>query len=380
VNNLVKSSPGHNRDNARSITPKQCEEQTRVFLRELGRGLPGDERVMVGYASEVTTKQEPGKPRHAGWWPEPYKEGKYIKGESNAYVCISSSIKTLNPRTGEMRFWREEASFGHGLALLIDDIAADEGAGLGSKGTLTLNDFIKVLPPTALVETSPGNHQVFYMLDKPEPNREKFKAFLYAFAAHVLKDGGDRTVKDVSRYGRMPCGVNGKRLEPDGPYRYPTIDAKGRTVPFRVSLKAADYSKRYSVAAIAAAFGVTIRLPKPKPELTEAFDGSEFKINEKWLEMAVKTLSATQGELREKASGGYRIVCPWGHKHSGGQGSDDAYIRGPKEGTDVDFVFHCSHNVCDNDHKRKWADFVDEVVMPDIIEELESINKRNSGK
>jgi hypothetical protein len=42
------------------------------FLRELGRGIPADERVMAGYAEEATVqKDSTGKRVNAGWWPVP---------------------------------------------------------------------------------------------------------------------------------------------------------------------------------------------------------------------------------------------------------------------------------------------------------------------
>ncbi|APD20749.1 hypothetical protein [Pseudomonas phage PA5] len=57
--------------------------QAEEFLRELGRGIPDDERVMVGYAEEATVQtDENGRKLNAGWWPVPWKEGKYINSRS----------------------------------------------------------------------------------------------------------------------------------------------------------------------------------------------------------------------------------------------------------------------------------------------------------
>jgi hypothetical protein len=213
---------------------------------------------MAGYAEEATVQQDAtGKKVNAGWWPVPYKEGKYINANANAYACISSSIKTPNPKTGDMRYWRGEASFGHGLALMVDDI----GHGKGSKGGLDLGHFMAILAPTAVVETSPNNFQLWYFLDAPEPSLVRFKAFLTSFVAMVLKKGGDNTIKDVSRYGRMPIGINNKRHGPDGDYKYQVQDAKGRMVPWDVQLVAADYRNRYSMEEIARAFNFEIIMP-----------------------------------------------------------------------------------------------------------------------
>ena len=133
------------------MNQRERMERAEEFLRELGRGIPEHERLIAGYASEVTVQtDETGKKKNAGFWPVPYAPGKYIDANKNCYVCISSSIKTPNNK-GEMRYWRGEASFGHGLALMVDDI----GSGIGSKGSFSLDHFYSILPPTAVVETAP---------------------------------------------------------------------------------------------------------------------------------------------------------------------------------------------------------------------------------
>lgn len=227
------------------------------FLREFGRGTKPDERLILAYPKEATVQtDEKGKKINSGFWPLPYKEGNYIRTESNAYVCISSSIKTPNPKTGELRYWRGEASFARGHGFFIDDV----GNGLGSKGDLLLSDIKERLPPTAVVETSPGNYQCWYFFDEPVTEMAYFKAFLNCFVEFVLEGaGGDVTIKDIARYGRMPIGINNKRLK-DGTYKY--TDEKGN--PFRVRLIESDYSKRYSIPEISSAFKFDVIIPKEK--------------------------------------------------------------------------------------------------------------------
>jgi hypothetical protein len=354
---------------------KQTLASAEEFLRELGRGLPEDERIMAGYAEEATVQTDAtGKKLNAGWWPVPYKEGKYINANANCYVCISSSIKTPNPKTQEMRYWRGEASFGHGMALMVDDI----GNGKGSKGGLDLLHFYEILKPTAVVETSPGNFQLWYFLDAPESHMIRFKAFLTCFVTHVLKKGGDSTIKDISRYGRMPIGINNKRHGPNNEYKYPVIDERGKTVPYQVEIRDANYERRYSIEGIAHAFGFEIVMPvKREIEVNE----DEYKYDVVWLRMAEKILSATGmgegtgGEVVLNMSGKYRIRCPWGDQHSNGD-PYGAYFRGPIPGADVEFVFGCGHDGCRKMHKRTWAAFVDEIVMTKIVADLETINRQ----
>lgn len=353
------------------MTPAERVRQAEQFLAELGRGIPVDERVMVGYAKEATVQTDAtGKKQNAGWWPKSYKPGGYLDANANCYACISSSIKTPNPKTGELRYWRGDASFGHGLALMVDDI----GTGKGSKGKIGLDDICSVLQPTAIVETSGNNYQCWYFLDEPEPSLIRFKAFLTSFVTNVLKNGGDHTIKDAARYGRMPLGYNNKRLT-DGSLKYNVAAPGEKPEPFTVRLVASDYSRRYSIEEIAQRFGFNVVMPA-KREIV--IDPSEFKADTIWLDMAVKILSkAKQGEgsggdVLMNMSGKYRIACPWGEEHTNGD-PFGAYFRGAIPGAEHDFVFGCGHDSC-RKARRTWAPFVDKVVMPKIEADLERIN------
>lgn len=350
------------------LNNRQRTEIAEEFLKEMARGLPDDERLMVGYAEEATVQVDKnGKKVNGGWWPRPWKEGKPIDVYKNCYICISSSIKTENPKTGEMRYWRGENSFGHGCALMVDDI----GDGRGSKGDFSLSQFERILPPTAVVETSPGNYQLFYFMDKPVADMIRFKAFLNCFVANVLKKGGDNTIKDVARFGRMPCGVNNKRGK-DNEFKYD--DEEGRH--WKVGLVKADYSNRYSPEEIAEAFGFSIILPV-KREVQ--IDAEEYKLDAIWLKIAERVCSRAKmgegsgGEVSMNMSGKYRIRCPWGDEHANGD-PFGAYFRGPIPGAEHQFVFGCGHDSC-RKARRTWSVFVDEVVMPYIIDKLEEANR-----
>lgn len=363
------------------MSPRERLEVAEKFLSELGRGIPEEQRVMVGYAPEATVQTDlTGKKLNAGWWPLPWKLGKHIPVDENCYVCISSSIKTPNPKTGVDRYWRGEASFGMGLALMVDDI----GTGKGSKGGITLDALCAVLEPTAIVETSPGNHQAWYFLDAPTADRKRFKAFLLGFVEHVLVDkGGDSTIRDISRYGRMPAGINNKRGK-DNQFKYPDAASlgSGKTRCFSVGLVRADYSKRYSMEHIASAFGFPIVVPVERKlgdsELAALNYGR--KADETWLELAVKLTSKAKmgegsgGEVSQNMSGKYRIACPWGNEHTNGD-PYGAYFRGSIPGAEYEYVFGCGHDTCRKDNKRTWSVFIDHLVMPYIEQQLEEANR-----
>lgn len=339
-----------------------------TFLAELGRGIPAAERVIVGYADEATVQTDPetGRRLNAGWWPKPWKTEAFIPGNKNAYACISSAIQTPNPKTGQMRWWRSEQNFGHGLALMVDDI----GDGKGSKGSMPLADICNKLPPTAIIETSPSNYQAWYFLDKPVPEKAYFKAFLSCFVKHVIEGkGGDHTIKDITRVGRMPFGLNNKRLQ-DGSYKY--ADENGN--PFWVRLHAANYDNRYSIEEIAKAFGFVVKIPPPRERLNVE---TVTKADEIWFAAALDKLARLQmgegsnGDVRINMSGKYRIRCPWGHTHANGD-PYGAFLSEPCAANEFVYVFGCAHDSCKK-AGHGWGKFVDEFLITEWTEKLDLI-------
>lgn len=359
-----------------SISPRERVELAESFLRELARGIPDDERLIAGYAPEATVQLDAdGKKANSGWWPEPWKDGRPIPYLKNCYVCISSSRQTPNPKTGKMRYWRGDDSAAHGLALMVDDI----GHGTGSKGGLTVSDMGRVLAPTAVVETSPNNFQLWYFFSAPDPDMRKFKAFLSGFVDHVLKKGGDRTIKDISRYGRMPVGINNKRLssEPGANFKYPVDADKPHGEVFTVALRHFTPNVRYTMDEIAAAFHFPIIVPAVR--VPDEFDRESYIMDKVWLAMAVDICGAARmgeaggGVVQMNMSGKYRIKCPWGNEHHNGD-EFGAYFRGAIPGAEVEFVFGCGHDTCRKDNRRTWNEFIDALVMPTIYSSLDDAN------
>lgn len=349
-------------------------QKAEEFLSEFFKFIPEEERGMVVYAEESTVQvDEKGKKLNNVFWPKPWKLGKPIMQQQNCYVCISSMVKTPNPKTGVMRYWRTESAFGHGCGFMVDDI----GSGKGSKGNMSLEFFYDKLPPTAVVETSPGNYQLFYFFSEPVDSLILFKAFLNSFVAQVLLQGGDNTIKDVTRVGRMPCGINNKRNS-DGSFKY-LVDGK----PFRVRLFEADYSRRYTIEEVRSAFGFTMIMPAKREVI---LDEDDYKVDAIHLNLAQKILARAKmgegngGDVVENMSGKFRIRCPWGDEHTNGD-PYGAYFRGPIPGAEHEFVFGCAHD-CHRkgEGKKGWSKFIEEVVMPYIEGNLEAINRKASGK
>lgn len=387
---------------------KEREQHAIKFMNELMRGIPEEERALVVYAEEATVQIDPetGKKINSGFWPKPHRADSYIRSEDNAYACICSAKKSENKKTGKMRYWRDEQSFGHGLAFFVDDI----GEGKGSKGEMSLENWLersKKTPPTVIVETSPKNYQCWYFFKEPIASMGQFKSFLYSFVNSVLEGaGGDVTIKDVTRVGRMPYGINNKRNS-DGSFKY--LDENGR--PFRVNLHFADYSRRYTMEEIADSLKFEIKNhistirrtddeeaeERMKGILAAIENGAsedvrrmaqdkakwmrmEREYNEKWFRMAWDILDDAQqgegadGKLVENQSGKIRIKCPLGHEHSNGD-PYGGYFRSRIPGAEHEYVAGCAHDIHRKEKgKFTWSTFVDVVVMPAIFDDLDIAN------
>ncbi|MBC8640184.1 hypothetical protein IAG25_25465 [Caballeronia sp. EK] len=352
-------------ENTVQITAKERMALAQEFLNELGAGLPDDERVMVTYpekANNIEGEEYDGRQ----WASKPYREGHELPTEKNCYAMISSAIKAKHPKTGEMKFWRHKSNFGHGLALMVDDI----GTGAGSKGDMTLDDLKGKLEPTVIIETSPSNFQAWYFFDEPVADRERYAAFLEGFASEALSKGGDHTIKDITRIGRFGMGVNNKRRE-DGSLKY--SDASGK--PFQPRQVEANYFNRYTMEEIAAAFefDIVVREKYVDPDCAaDDFNAAVFKSAVR-LFGSLGSGTGPNGAMEERTAGKYRIVCPWGDEHSTGQRATDAAFWNPDARHDVAYNFHCSHDSCQK-AGRKWKKFIDQIVMPDIENKLEAAN------
>ncbi|PMS29643.1 DNA primase RepB-like protein [Trinickia symbiotica] len=330
-------------------TLAQRRAMAEEFAAELGSGLEGKDRVLVCQKPDVMK---------SGFWMKSFNDSTNLSLDENIYTCIAA----VNPKeeNGKTIWPRKVQNFKCGLALCLDDI----GNGKGSKGSRSVDELAAILPPTAVVETSPDNFQVWYFLDKPEYDRKKFKNFLVSFIDQVIKGKGGDKLDDPVRVMRLPFGINNKRTD-DGELKY--ADESGN--PFEVRLDAADYDRRYSIEEIAGAFHVEIRESRKYESTGERKERGDV-YNDALFEAAVETHRAA-GALQEEGEDKYVIPCPWGAEHS--SGDNRAYISGPRaEGMDRPYTFHCYHSSC-QEKGRTWSKFVVESGLVESVEKAVSV-------
>jgi hypothetical protein len=302
------------------------------FLAAFSEGLPSAERIIFcGF------RGDPNAQNASAWKPRPWRPGQVfpLDPPDNAYVTVASF-----GRTADGTFRRRRESFAAGRALLVDDV-----------GTKVKREIVADVPPTAIVETSPGNFQYWYFLREPERNAELFDGLIRAFISGKLL-GNDPGMSGVTRVGRLPGFTNGKPQ-----YR-----------GFRTILQEFEPSYRYTPAMLLEAFDLKIegrRYDKPLPphsvlrKRVEAFCSAEEFLR-------------LHGMLKRRGpdlSGWQEIVCPWKDEHTGAV-DNGAAIRQPADENQWYGAFRCHHS---HGIEKTWSEltqWIDDLA----VEELEKAN------
>jgi len=295
------------------------------FLEAMFADLPDGAAAMVCGFPGDPKPAEPTADERKRWFARPWMFGEPLRrcGPAlNNYVAVSSFHP--DPELGEYR--RRKANFARLHAVMLDDL----GDGPGAKLPMRHADR---LPVSVLVETSPRNFQAWLFLEPSADtdDREAAERLIDRMIEQGLAADTDPGMSGVTRYGRLPVGVNGKSKYLD----------KGQ--PFRVRLVRWNPEFRYTVAQVAQAFGLdlarrTIRsantLPRPDDAvLAERGDGFGALLE---LMAHAGLYQAALGEGR------HAVTCPWVHEH-GGQDKSGTVLIEPSEKNKWRGVFRCQH-------------------------------------
>lgn len=303
------------------------------FYTEMKRFVPPDARILY-----CQFRGDPNDDVQGKWRAKVLNNPDAVDDDANLYMCVSAMRKN---DAGEFR--RRKENFAGGLCLMIDDL----GTGLGAKQPM---DTIAALPPTALIETSPDNFQAVYMFDRLETDELKFEALIRAFVQNCLLSPKNSGMDGVNRVFRPPAGINGKeKYKRDGK-------------PWRVRLQEWSPGLRYSVEAIAKAYGLTLtKENRVRPTLDAGMQGKGDRIR---TFVEVRRVLRYAGMLkREDAnrSGWIDINCPWRENHTD-RADNGASIREPSEDNDWHGAFKCHHGNCEGKGWRELTDFINEGV------------------
>lgn len=284
---------------------------------------PADTPWVTGFSGD------PGAVHHATWGGGPaIPLPRFIDDRNNNYVAVSSF-----GRGTDGRHHRRKDCFSAMHMVMVDDVG-------------TKVDFDKLaLQPTCLVETSPGNFQGWYFLVEPERDRIRAETLIKGMIAGGLTaDGSDPGMNGVTRYGRLPVGVNGKA-------KY--VERLGH--PFVQKVASWSTSARYSIEQIAHAYGVDMSVAKspPRKRLSPARRPSHPGVacGDDAIIRILKA-AALYVEPLSSLEGGHRIVCPWVHEHTDADPTGTVYFE-PSDDNAGRGGFKCHHGHC---QKRTIAD------------------------
>jgi hypothetical protein len=307
----------------------------RDFLRAMYKYVPEEARVMA-----CQFRGDPNADFKGKWRAIPVKNVAQFDSGANVYLAVSAMKKN---EAGEYR--RRKDNFCGGILLMIDDV----GDGPGSKFPLKL---ICKLRPTALIETSPRNHQAVYMFDSLVTDADLFDRLIYGFIAKQFL-GKDTGMAGINRVFRPPFGVNGKPK-----YGGWQVTCNEYWCP----------ENRHSVEAIAKAFDIDLNAQgharKPSGATLARSDTLAAFVH---VRQALRQAGMLKKEDVDRA-GWQDIVCPWTGEHTG-QADNGAAIREPAEENGWTGAFRCHHGGCTERGWRELTEWLaenEEALLGDI--------------
>jgi len=296
---------------------------------------PKGETALIVKQIDTNKLHKDGSPKYT--WPAYMPSQRRKEGESwflntGSFICDRLDLKRPSASV---------ANCTHVLFMMLDDI--------GTKSKTP------PLPPTAIVETSPGNFQYWYAYSE-QPTVEEHCAALTAIAAAGYTDPG---ATNAVRNCRLPGSVNQK----------PGRDAfVCREVAFNPGVE-------YTLPELVYGFGVT-------PAEVGTAQRITFRVKDTGNDKVLAWLN-DRGLVTSNvnAEGWCGVVCPNHEHHTDGQ--IEARYR------PLDRSFCCYHAHCDELDSRFFCDWVDEQggprTMPGLRDDLiadytDKINKLTPTK
>lgn len=292
-----------------------------VFGGDLAEARP----VVVSFAGN------PASVSKSSWFGRPWSVATdataMLPEDANNYFSLS----VFRPdETGQYR--RQKARFVALHAVMLDDV--------GSKVAMDR----LTLPPTWLLETSPGNHQAGYLLAEPLADGATADRLMNAIVAAGLCDPGANGPR--ARLARLPVAVNGKHEQ-----------------VFHCRMRTWSPTLRYSVDELVAGLQLEMaqserpRRPSARPVQERPTDGDPVWIprpEENAVLVALRERGLYKSPLGE---GKHDITCPWVHEHTDAVDGGSAYFE-PDDHWPIG-GFKCLHGHCAERHIRDLLAYLD---------------------
>lgn len=229
--------------------------------------------------------------------------------EDATHICCSTLGEMRNANGNP---FRSPENVVEAIAAILDDV--------GTKAK------VPQLPPTAIIETKPGNFTYYYAFTRPCPP-DQFMTIM-----HSINEAGyvDENCADLVRLNRLPGS------KPEGKEHRAELRAWNPEVKYDPD----ELLSKMEVAEIAydaAARGFE-RIPAPPGVVVE--------------DAMLEWLEANGWVQKDMGDGWYMITCPWKEEHTDQSRNDGARYR-PCDETSIVRAFKCWHS-----HGHSTTDFL----------------------
>ncbi len=308
------------------------------FLDLLAEGLqPGERLVGNAFAGDPAPGEETARGRWNTYGLKRRDDGSWTmpgNDRVNRYVGVAAF------RQAEDGTWRRKKDlFAAGCALMVDDVGDTSEGNPSVKVDWSALDGWK---PTALIETSNGNFQCWYVLKEPCRDPVVFELLSSEFV-RVRCGGKDPGMLSVSRVGRTPESTNGKKKHSGWQVEVHHLDGP-----------------RYTPEDLAAIWGLDLNPPvkRARPHIDNAEAASRKDHFYRLLAMLEES-----GMVKRRANrGGWiQVTCINVDNHSGRADSGTA-IAEPSEANGWTGAYDCKHGSCAGIGWREFTQFIDDQI------------------
>lgn len=264
-------------------------------------------------------------------WGGGYYKDTSLQPGANQFYTVSLFAPD---ESGKANRRRQNFSACHVIAL--DDV----------REKLPLDQVQQLPPPSIVLKSSLHSEQWFYLLVQPEINPDRIDNLHEGLIANGLApDGKDPGQKGVTRYVRLPEGVNTKARR---------IAENGGTPP-QCEVTEWHPERRYTLEQLAEPFGVDLDAPRQG----KAAEGAAALPDHPLLHTPAITVK------QQRSAGRFEITCPWVDEHTGGADDGAAFFTNE----DGSLGFKCHHGACEGRRGGDLLDYV-EVQEPGFGERL----------
>lgn len=256
------------------------------------------------------------KDKHLIAWKGDYFSRYNLTPNTNQYFTISCFYAD-----DQQQARRRKALFRHTPCIVLDDV----------KEKLSMEEVNKLPKPAWILESSEGSEQYGYILDTPCTDRGRVENLLDGLVANGLApDGRDPGMKGVTRYLRLPEGINNKANK--------LVNGQ----PFKCRMLEWQPFNRVTLEELAAPFAVDLDRERRESRVDGAAEVSDHPLI---------NIPDTIHIKEVRSDGRFDITCPWVEDHTGQDDSGSAVFTN----SDGTIGFKCHHGNCQS---RTGADLL----------------------